>query len=468
MVRSMMRFLPFLLLTIAIPAFAQLYDSEPFSPELDIPVRFAFAPDGTNRVFYCELLTGHVKVFGGDSTQNGTWLTLESSTLLKQGLLGMVLDPDFAQNHYVYLFYTLTADTPANVVERYTEVNFRADTSSRLVLFEQSIQTPCGSGTTHNGSGMAFGAERKLYITLGDNGCPILASDSTDPRGTVLRIEPDRPGPMNAVMNNPWYDDGNPFTGADDRIFAKAFRNPFGITLSPFDSLMYVTENGPDCNDQIDRIVAGGDYGWRPECDSGLNHCQCPQEAPIITPLLSISPPVAPTGLTFYSGSLYPELDGQMIFLDDVHGAVHAASFVGPDSVSDRIISQPGLGGLFDIHVGPDGYIYFSHFGGIRRLLPRPTAAGEARPPLHAHLLQNYPNPFNPSTVISYALERPAPVHLRVFSLLGREVALLVDERQTPGRHEVRFDASALAAGVYFYQLSVPGTVLTRKLVVLR
>ncbi len=467
-VPRMIRFLPVILLSIAAPAFAQLYDSEPFSTELNIPVRFAFASDGTNRVFYSELLTGHVKVFGGDSIQNGTWLSVESNTLLKRGLLGMVLDPDFAQNHYVYLFYTTAADTPANVVERYTEVNFRADSSSRLVLMEQSILTPCGAGFTHNGSAMGFGADGKLYITMGDNGCPILAGDTTDPRGSILRIEPDVAGPMNAVADNPWYDDGNPFTGADDRIFAKAFRNPFGITLSPFDSLMYVTENGPDCNDQIDRIVAGGDYGWRPECDSGANHCQCPQETPIIRPLLSISPPVAPTGLTFYSGSVYPELNGQLIYLDDINGAVHAAEFVGPDSLSDRIISQPGLGGLFDIHVGSDGYIYFSHFGGIRRLLARPTAAGEMHPPLHASLLQNYPNPFNPSTVISYMLERSAHIRLRVFSLLGREVALLADERQTPGRHEVPFDASGLAAGVYFYQLSIPGAVLTRKLVVLR
>ena len=80
--------------------------------------------------------------------------------LLKRGLLGMVLDPDFAQNHYVYLFYTTAADTPANVVERYTEVNFRADSSSRLVLMEQSILTPCGAGFTHNGSAMGFGADR--------------------------------------------------------------------------------------------------------------------------------------------------------------------------------------------------------------------------------------------------------------------------------------------------------------------
>jgi hypothetical protein len=83
-------------------------------------------------------------------------------------------------------------------------------------------------------------------------------------------------------------------------------------------------------------------------------------------------------------------------------------------------------------------------------------------------MLQNYPNPFNPSTIITYTLERSTQVRLRVFNLVGREVATLVNERQAPGRHDVVFDASPFAAGVYFYQLSTPGSVMTRKLVVLR
>ena len=68
-------------------------------------------------------------------------------------------------------------------------------------------------------------------------------------------------------------------------------------------------------------------------------------------------------------------------------------------------------------------------------------------------LEQNYPNPFNPSTVISYRLPVIGYVTLKVFDLLGREIATLVNEEKPAGEYEVEFDGSALTSGIYFYQL---------------
>jgi len=97
---------------------------------------------------------------------------------------------------------------------------------------------------------------------------------------------------------------------------------------------------------------------------------------------------------------------------------------------------------------------------------------------------QNYPNPFNPSTVIRYALPGRASVVLEVFNTLGQQVATLVSETEEPGFHEVRFDGSGLASGLYFYRLAahsasaLPGTgapaggsgdfVQTKRLLLLR
>ncbi len=83
-------------------------------------------------------------------------------------------------------------------------------------------------------------------------------------------------------------------------------------------------------------------------------------------------------------------------------------------------------------------------------------------------LHQNYPNPFNPSTVIRYDIPRAASVNLTVYSILGQEVARLVDAREEAGYHEARFDASGLASGVYFYRLRAGDFVRTMKLVLTR
>lgn len=81
---------------------------------------------------------------------------------------------------------------------------------------------------------------------------------------------------------------------------------------------------------------------------------------------------------------------------------------------------------------------------------------------------QNYPNPFNPSTTIKYELPRSSEVKLSVFDMLGREVSVLVNERRDAGVHEVKFDGSNLASGVYFYRLQAGDFVQSRKLVLLK
>ncbi len=83
-------------------------------------------------------------------------------------------------------------------------------------------------------------------------------------------------------------------------------------------------------------------------------------------------------------------------------------------------------------------------------------------------LEHNYPNPFNPSTTIRYALPRSGHVTLKVYNLLGHEIANLVNEDKAPGRYEARWDASQFASGVYFYRLVAGSFTETKKLVLLR
>jgi hypothetical protein len=106
-----------------------------------------------------------------------------------------------------------------------------------------------------------------------------------------------------------------------------------------------------------------------------------------------------------------------------------------------------------------DGRIY----GTIDAVSP----AGKSRAGAFA-LSQSYPNPFNPSTTIRYTLATRSDVTLTVFNTLGQIVAPLVDETQAAGYHDVRFDGSGLASGVYFYRLKAGAYVETKKLMLVR
>lgn len=88
--------------------------------------------------------------------------------------------------------------------------------------------------------------------------------------------------------------------------------------------------------------------------------------------------------------------------------------------------------------------------------------------PNSVKLNQNYPNPFNPSTVITFELPTATSVELKVFDITGREVATLLNETRTAGTHQVRFDASDLASGMYLYRLKTANNTLTRKLTLIK
>ena len=99
------------------------------------------------------------------------------------------------------------------------------------------------------------------------------------------------------------------------------------------------------------------------------------------------------------------------------------------------------------------------------------ASAGDKPPhgvPREYALYQNYPNPFNPVTTIAFDLPQATEIELKVFNLLGREVATLVDQSLDAGAHHVNFDASALPSGLYFYRLEAGTFAQTRKLVLLK
>ncbi len=88
--------------------------------------------------------------------------------------------------------------------------------------------------------------------------------------------------------------------------------------------------------------------------------------------------------------------------------------------------------------------------------------------PRDAQLKQNYPNPFNPSTIINFSMPDQSHVQLAVYDMLGRQVAMLVNEVRSQGQHQVTFDASSLSSGVYLYRLNVNGQSITKRMTLLK
>ena len=92
----------------------------------------------------------------------------------------------------------------------------------------------------------------------------------------------------------------------------------------------------------------------------------------------------------------------------------------------------------------------------------------ESEIPSKTSLSQNYPNPFNPVTVIQFSLEQPGVAKLKVFDLQGRLISEITNSVKSAGTHQVRWDASNFASGVYFYQLETASTTITRKLTLIK
>lgn len=103
-----------------------------------------------------------------------------------------------------------------------------------------------------------------------------------------------------------------------------------------------------------------------------------------------------------------------------------------------------------------------------RRIKRKETDGNDSQPLLSYSLSQNYPNPFNPTTTISYSIKDVGLVELKVYDILGNEVAVLVNEQKASGNYSVKFDASNIPSGIYFYKLTSGNYTETKKLILVK
>jgi hypothetical protein len=135
------------------------------------------------------------------------------------------------------------------------------------------------------------------------------------------------------------------------------------------------------------------------------------------------------------------------------------------DGILARAEVRSGLCAACEPFDPPNGVLYWRC---STKLLVTEVGEESGEVPGEFTLSLNYPNPFNPTTVVSYQLPVVSEVRLVVYDLLGREVAVLVNEKKAPGSYQVTFDASVLTSGVYFYRLKAADFVQTRKLLLVK
>jgi glucose/arabinose dehydrogenase len=326
------------------------------------PAAFTFTRKGST-LFYVERFTGQIhrvnlrtgadRMWGdvGDPVGGG-----------EQGALGIAVDPRWdrkartkrarrqrKQVRWVYVFYT--ASSQENRI-----VRLRHRVRGPGLVTDHVLSIAINVGANHNGGPMHIGPDRKLYVTTGEQAQPARAQDLADPGGKVLRMNLNGGRPAN-----------NPVPGS--LAFSFGQRNSFGIGFDPVTGRLWQSENGPECDDEVNLILPGGNYGW----GSGSSCPGTSTEGPSpIQPEWAYTPTIVPTGVSFCQGcGLGPDVEGDLLLGVFSDGTIRNLSLDGQrDDVVAEAVAYDHPRGVLAVARRANGQVFFSDQGSIYHLTP--------------------------------------------------------------------------------------------------
>jgi len=339
--------------------------------KLHLPWSLAFLPDGA--LLIAEKEPGNLRILDQQGNLSAPLAGLDSLTEPgKLGLLDVVLDPSFARNHCIYFaFFERLAEgySNTNIARARLDGTKIADVT---VIFRAIPALPVKNFSMKQGGRIAIGHDHNLYVAIGDRdtGTPWDVAQKLDNHlGKTIRItSAGRPAP------------GNPFLtrkGALPEIWSSGHRSPEALALDPRTGRLWETEHGPRGGDELNLIEKGKNYGW-PVITHGVDYPGTPIGAGITAkegmeqPVYYWDPVIAPSGMAFYQGSLFPQWRNSLFV-----GALRGRMLDRLEMSGDKIIAEEPLltnlhARIRDVRQGPDGAVYvLTEADSLLKLIPK-------------------------------------------------------------------------------------------------
>ena len=342
---------------------------------LQTPWGMAFLPGG--RILVTEKPAGRLRIIGTDGKLSEAVAGLPAVDGRNQGgLLDVAIDPSFATNHLIYWSYAEPRDAGTNntAVARGRLVEDGTPRVEDLqVIFHQA---PSLNSTLHFGGRLVFGRDGTLFVTLGERSITegrMQAQRMDGLLGKIVRINPDGSIPKD-----------NPFAakeGVRPEIWSLGHRNVQAATLNPATGELWEVEHGTRGGDEINISRKGKDYGW-PTIAYGIEYQGGPITGGITAkegmeqPLYYWDPVIAPSGMVFYTGDLFPAWKGNLFI-----GGLGSRNLVRLTINGERVVDEERLltdleprERIRDVVQGPDGALYLltdNPQGRVLKLVPK-------------------------------------------------------------------------------------------------
>ena len=366
---------------------------ETVSTGLVRPTSMAFL--GPNDILVLEKNTGNVHRITNGQLLPQPLLHVNVATQIERGLLGIAVTKN-GPTTYVFLYYTEAGggvdNSTGNRLYRYELANNQLINPKLLLDLPAIPSNPNSVRFEHNGGKLVVGPDNNVYLVIGDVGGHMGQTENNangpppDGTGGILRVTQDGDA---VIPNSPLGNDTDPTL---NKYYAYGIRNSFGIDFDPVTGNLWDTENGPAYGDEINLVEPGFNSGWTKIQGSAQTRQLDPASVLVNIggkgtyrdPEFVWNQPVGPTALKFLnSEKLGKQYQNDMFVGDIINGNLYhfklneqrMGLLVGKAAANPQaIVFGNGFGGITDIQVGPEGYLYvLSYSGVIYRIVPSST-----------------------------------------------------------------------------------------------